>query len=760
MFERLGRFVFRHRRVVIAAWLVIILLSAIVAPKVSSRLSMGSVAPTRGETMEGYRILEEELGITPNTMVVAFRSETLHADDPLFMDEMDAALAGLQDMEELDTPITYRNTGNPHLISTDGHVTYATVGVSGDEGVACKLLPDVRAKLSPQPSLDMAVTGDPAFRVDSTSAAMSDMKRSETYCFPLIAGVLILVFGSLVAAGLPLAMGVASVVLTLGLVFFVAGVMKISTESLTVISALGLATGVDYSLIMVTRFREELRKGRSIEESLVTTSATSGKAIFYSAVTCVIGLATLLTFDLAALHSMGIGGSIVVLLSMTAGLTLLPALLAVLGPKVNRLTLFRLDEDKGVFWQRLARWEMAHPVVVLLVILPVLALMMWPLARFNPSNVSYTQIPEKAEARQGYEMIREGFGPGELAPIIVCVTANSKITDWNHVDGLYDLTRRIASNGDVSRVESIVNLDPSITRQQYELMYAYPDSIPDPRVKTALNKLTSQHATLIQVYGNSDPTGPEAKRLVASIRDLQIGGLNIYVAGPAAQDIDMINQLLHQFLLMLVFTVAVSYLALFWLFKSVLLPLKATLLNLASVAATFGILIFIFQLGHFSGVLGFTTDGTISLFTLVIVFGVVFGLSMDYEVFLLTRIKEEWDRTNDNTAAVALGLARTGRVITSAALLMVVIFGTFAFGDLILSKLVGLGLAIAILLDATVVRLILAPALMRVLGKWNWWAPSFLRRHWQSREKAGSKEPGRLFPDLVVASQGDDARHS
>lgn len=759
MFERLGRFVFKHRRAVIVAWLAIILLSAAVAPKVSGKLAHGATDTTRGEAAEGSKILEQDLGIRANALVVVFKSETLRADDQLFMDEMDAALAGIADLDNLDPPITYGKTGDPTLISRDGRVTYATVFVRGDMYEATRLVPQVREKLQPQPDLTIALTGNaPAFS-DAEAVAMDDMERAEKYTFPLVAIVLVLVFGGLVAAGLPLAIGAASVVLTMGLVYLLCEFMNITSSSLSVIAFLGLGVGVDYSLIMVTRFREELRKGKGVQESLVITSATSGKAIFFSAVTCIIGLAAMISFENPVIRSLGIGGSAVVLLALAAGLTLLPALLGVLGLRVNRLTLFHLSEDKGIFWQRMARWEMAHPLIVLLLILPVLGLLIWPLLAVNPSNMSYTQLPKQTEARQGYEMLAEGFDPGEVAPILVCVTANSKITDWAHISGLFDLTRRIASTEGVIRVDSIVSLDPSITREQYEMLYSYPESMPDPRLKVAFDQLTTEHATMLRVYAESDPLGPEARRLVASIRGLDVGGMEIYVTGPTAQDVDSVNQTFQQFLWVMLFILVASYAALFWLLRSVLLPLKATLLNVASVAATYGILVFIFQQGHFGSVLNFTANGTICFQVFVMLFCVVFGLSMDYEVFLLTRVKEEWERTNDNTASVAFGLARTGRVITSAALIMVVVFGTFVTGDLPTLKLTGLGLAISILLDATLIRLFLAPALMRILGKWNWWAPSCLERFWQREERSGSKDTALAPEDVAVASRNGKTRH-
>lgn len=764
MLEGLGHFVFRHRRAVILVWLVIIILSAVLAPKAWSLLAAGAVFTGRGEAAEGAKILEEELGIRANTLVVVFHSDTLRVDDPRYMDEMDAALCGLNDLTELDQPITYRSTSDVNLISRDGHTTYAAIGVNGDQYDACELVPRVRQGLVSQPDLAMVVTGDAPFRLDSERATESVMDKVAIYSVPLVVIVLLVVFGSLVAAGLPLAMGGASIALTMGLVFLIAHLVNMTTSSITVVVGLGLATGVDYSLIMVSRFREELRRGRGTQESVLVTVKTAGEAIFYSATTCAIGLAGLVSFENAGLRSCGIGGVAVVLLALAAGLTLLPALLSVLGQNINRLTLFHLAEDRGTFWQRLARWEMKHPVLVLCVVLPVLGLLMWPVAHISPSNVSYAQVPQDVEARKGYDLLTEGFGAGEVAPIMVCVTTDDSITEWHNVHSLYEYTRRIASNEEVSHVQSIVNLDPTITRDQYEIMYSFPDAIPDPQsrdaIRTVMAELTSEHATLVLVYPRQDPMGPEATDLVTDIDNIETGGFEVHVTGPTALTKDMVDQMYRQFVWVLIFIAVATYLALTWLLRSAILPLKAILLNLASVAATYGILVFIFQDGHFSNVLGFTADGTTVFMAIVIVYGVVFGLSMDYEVFLLARVRETWLETRDNVASVALGLAHTGRVITSAALVMVAVFGAFVLGDIVLSKIVGMGIALSVLLDATIIRLLLAPALMRIMGKWNWWAPSFLRRPRAAAQVrvAGDEDMttnGLTLPMPVVSEHGE-----
>ncbi len=740
MFERLGHFVFRHRWAVIVVWLVILAICAFVAPKVSSKLVPGAALPSQGEAAYGYKVLEQDLGIKYNTMLVVFTSETLRADDPRYMDQEDNALAGLQGIPQLGDPVTYRNTGDPNLISLNGCTTYAVIGVDGDDKLACKLVPEVRDSLRQQSDLTMIVTGQPALARDMEAAGVEDMGRISVYTFPLLAIVLVLVFGSLVAAGLPLVIGGASLAIAMGVVYLMADFVTINSGSLIVVAFLGLGNGVDYALIMVSRFREELGKGRGVEESLVTTCETSGLAVCGAALTTIIGLAALISFDISIVRACGIGGVIVVSLAWIAALTLLPALLAVLGARVNRLSLFHLSDGEGGFWRRLAKWEMRHPILLLVVLIPLFLLLAWPALGINPRNISYTCAPEGTPSRVGMEMLESDFGFPAGSPIQVAVTARDKITDWAQISALYDLTRQIASNESVRRIDSIVTLDSSITREQYELMYAYPDSIPDARVKAAVDKLTSEHATLVQVYVSGDPMGPEAREVVKSIRDLEIGGLDIYVTGSAAYDQDLTDLLAHQFIWVVPIMMVATYLVLLWILRSVVLPLKAVILNCLSVGATFGILIFIFQQGHFSSVLGFTSDGAITLIALIMVFCVVFGISMDYEVFLLTRMREEWERTKDSEASVGEGLARTGRIITSSAVVMAVTFGTFVIASLVDVKIVGLGLAIAIFLDATIIRIFVVPALMRILGKWNWWAPKFLDRLWTKKDLPGSTE--------------------
>jgi len=329
---------------------------------------------------------------------------------------------------------------------------------------------------------------------------------------------------------------------------------------------------------------------------------------------------------------------------------------------------------------------------------------------------------------------------------MVAVTTQSTILDTDKVAALYDFTRDIEQHNEVSHIESIVGLDPSITKEQYQFMYADPDSIPDPQIKGALDQLTTDQATLVQVYTKSDPLSPEAEALVTYIRTLEPDGLTTHVTGPTALHLDSMDQAYSHFPWVLLIIGITTFIALLFLFKSVLLPIKAILLNVASVAAAYGIVVFIFQEGHFSGVLNFTPTGGIEPVIPIMAFCVIFGLSIDYEIFLLSRIREEWVKTGDNTHSVGIGLARTGRIITGAAAIMVVVFGSLVIGDVLFLKIIGVTLALAIFIDAAIIRVFLAPALMRVMGKWNWWAPAFLNRLWSPQ--AATKVPAPVPVDV------------
>ncbi|MFC1926438.1 MMPL family transporter [Chloroflexota bacterium] len=706
-------------------------LGAVFAPRVTTDLKAGGYAEYESEAAQGLNLLEQEFGASPSSLTIVFSSETLTVDDPRFSEEVEAALADLGKLPEVREVVTFFSSGNSRMVSQDRGTTYATVGLNVDLDEARSLMSNIRDSLDSTSLKDvqMLVTGQPAVFSDIESISTRDLKRAEMYAFPLCLVALVLVFGTLVAAGIPLAIGGTSLVSTLGIVYLVSQLTDMSIFVLNIVGMLGIGIAISYSLLLVSRFREEIRN-KSLEESVVTTVSTAGKAVFYSGVTTMIGILGLMSFKFMMLRSLGIGGAIVVFVSVMAALTLLPAILAVLGPRVNALSILpRLLRPRFNFWHGLAMWVMRHPVIVLAIVVPFLLALGSPFLGIKLGGAGVTSLPESAPARQGYEIMKEKFGEGETSPIMIAVNTQSNVLEAGVIGSIYDFTREIASQDGVTRVDSIVNLDPQMSKQEYQLIYANPSLIDDISIKKALDELTTENTTLISVVSNYPPISEEANELVRKIRGIELGDeVDVYVTGLTAEIMDIVSQMYHDFPRVLIFIMVATYLALMFLFRSVILPLKAILMNVMSILASYGALVFIFQQGHLSSLFNFTAVGSTESSLPIILFCVLFGLSMDYEVFLLARIKETYSETRDNTSSVALGLERTGRIITSTALIMILVTGTFGFTDILLVKAMGVGIALAVLVDSTVVRALFAPATMRLLGRWNWWSPGILRR--------------------------------
>jgi RND superfamily putative drug exporter len=569
----------------------------------------------------------------------------------------------------------------------------------------------------------------------------SDLRRSEIVSLPLAAIALLIVFGSVVAAAVPLIVGGSAVVVALATIWVAASLTPMSIFVLNLATLLGLGLGVDYSLLMTSRFREEMaaraddppeeRVARAVE----TTVATAGRAVFFSGLTVLLGLAGLVLFEFMILRSVGIAGAIVVLLAASAALTLLPAVLAIIGPRIDRLAIRRVvpHDDPNGPWARLARRVMRHPVAVLVPTLATLLVLGSPFLHVRFNAPDSTILPASVPSRAAFDRLAAAFGEGEFAPIVLAIRTDGPATSPDNIAALFDYSRRLAADPRVRRVDSLVDVDPRLRKEQYQLLYADPNGPRDRFVATALAATTKGDLTSFTI---TTPFGPNQEQGRALVTDLRApggplappAGMTVLVGGGAADVSDVVGRVAQDFPRTALFIVIATCAVLFLLLRSVVLPAKALVMNTLSIVASFGALVWIFQDGNLSALLGFQPLGFVETTQPVILFCVLFGLSMDYEVFLLTRMKEQWDRTGDNQEAVARGLERSGRIVTSAALIVVVVAGSFAFADIVLIKALGLGMALAVALDATVVRALLVPATMRLLGHWNWWLPAALRR--------------------------------
>jgi RND superfamily putative drug exporter len=742
MFYRLGVIMVRLRYWIAGLWLLLVLAALPFAPRAPLALSPGGFTSNAMQSQQAINVLQAGLHTTFTNIQVIFSSPTLAATDPRFVAEADAAVAGLAHWNEVSGIVPF--SANPAQISRDGHAAYTLVLLRDNTDAAPKILPDLRARLKQPPNLQMTVGGGPVFYEDIQTVSEADLRRAEEIAFPFALVALLLVFRSVVAAALPAAVGGCSVIASLALLYGLASASPVSIFALNITTLFGLGLGVDYSLFMVSRFREELARGRDVRDAVGVTMTTAGRAVFFSGLAVSIGLMGLLFFPLNMLRSVGLGGVITVALCIMAAVTLLPALLGILGTRVNALPvrLPRLGRRPSPaaaagptaaasdgsmidgFWHRLALGVMRHPVAVSVPVLAILLLLGMPFLSVRLAAPDASILPASVKSRAAYDLLAQRFDQSALSPIVIAVETPGSPTMPANLTVLDAYVRQIEADPRVERVSSIVSLDPRLSLTQYELMYSQPQLIGDPYIAQSLRAYVGTDVTMVQVISKYGMLDPRSEALVQAIRATPLpAGFHALTDGGTGGVIDYVNTLYGAFPVALLVVALVTYVVLMLLFRSLVLPLKAILMNALSILASYGALVFIFQQGHLSGLLNFTPLGFVEASGPILMFCALFGLSMDYEVFLLSRIREAYEQTGDNTAAVAAGLERSGRIITSAAAIVILVSLSFASADMVIVKALGVGMALAVLLDATLVRGLLVPAAMRLLGSVNWWWP-------------------------------------
>ncbi len=732
MFFWLGQHAYRWRWIIISVWLASFLAALPFLPRIEEPLKVGGFSAPNTEAARARELLERELGFSPSTLIVMFQSEELTATDPQFVAQMRAALAGLERLPPVTSIVL--PSDDPSLISKDGHTAYALVGLDLPPEEAQREVPLVKAALRQPPGLTMLVAGGPAFYADIETVSQRDLRRAELIAFPFALVALLFVFGSVVGALVPLlvgGLGVAAILLT---IFVLAQAVDLSIFVLNLATMLGLGLAVDYSLFVTSRYREELAlHPHDVETAVVRATALAGRAVFFSGLTVLTGLAGLALFDFLFLRSVGIAGAIVVAYSVLAALTLLPAVLAVIGQRIDWGRLFHRPAvasatDRG-FWVALSRRVMAHPFLVLIPTLALLIAFGLPFRHVNVSSPDATILPRDLPSRRALDVLAAEYGPGEVSPFVIAVQSPTSIFTPDNIGALYDLTEWLRRDPRIVRVQSIAAFGEGISREQAIALTQVRWRLGQLGVGGRIGRLANERTAVVLAYTRSFANTEENKALLKELRALPLGGdLTMMVGGGTAEIVDTVRVMYAEFPQAVGLIVVATYVILLILFRSILLPLKAIIMNTLSILASYGALVYIFQDGHFSRVLNFTPLGFVEASLPIIMFCILFGLSMDYEVFLLSRVREEWERTGDNTLSVATGLQRSGRIITSAALIVVVVTASFISADVILIKALGLGIALAVFLDATIVRALLVPATMRLLGQWNWWLPSRLRK--------------------------------
>lgn len=714
MFSALGSFVYRRRGLVLLLAGLLTVIAAVLGPAVTESVKSGGFADPGSESAAADALLEETFGRSAADVVVVYGSETVLTEDPVFAQTVATALGGLPDGVALSV-LTPWTDGLPadvatSLLGSDGHSALAVITLSGTTEEARQAQVDgIEDGLAAPDGWTTEVGGSVVVMTEMQHLSETDIVRAEMFAMPVLVLLLLVIFGGLMAALLPVTIGVVAILGALGVLRVLTTVTDVSSFAVNVTTILGLGLAIDYSLFIVSRFREELARTDDVEAAISTTVSTAGRTVVFSGVTVLIAFAGLLFFPQMFLRSMGLGGMAVVLLDMLLAVTLLPALLAVLGRRVDagrlprsltaRFTRLRggrgrvRDGARG--WARVAAFVLRFPGAVVTASVALLVLVALPVLGLQVADGDARELPTASGPRQATERVADLF-PGQSGTVVEVVLRDAAGTGAEDPGATGAFVEQVAALDGVIGTE-VVAQDGGVTY-----------------VSVSTELLT-------------DST--EARTLVTGIRDVDApAGAEVLVGGAAATSADSIQAIVSTAPWTALFVAGVTLVLLFLALGSVVAPLKAVVLNVLSLAATFGVLTWAFVDGHLSGVAGFTAAGAVAPGNLVLVAVVAFGLAMDYELFLLSRIREAHLAGAGTHEAITTGLVRSGSTITSAALLLVVVLAAMATSGVTFLKVVGLGLAFAVAIDATVVRALLVPATLALLGRATWWLPGPLRK--------------------------------
>ena len=687
-------------------WITIGLrLVALVAALVATAALLGGVLTTDSdftgtpESKAAELLIDERLENTnPVSDIVLVRSSTLTVDDPAFEQRVDALAADLRQFGDVST---FYESRDPQLVSEDRDTTIINLLLYNDDDVGAFV--DSGLSLNGVDGFETAVTGVNVVDEDFNTVASEDLKKGELIGIGVALLVLVLVFGAIVASLVPLLLAIVSIVVALGLTSLIGQAFELSFFVVNMLVMMGLAVGIDYALFIVSRFREERARGLDKVEAIAMAGSTANRAVFFSGVTVVLALIGMLIVPTTIFMSLAIGAILVVFVSVIAALTLLPAVLHVIGDKIDRLRLpFRrgpsaTSHERGI-WAAIARGVVRRPALSLVAGVAIMVAAAFPLTDINTGFAGVDTLPEKFVSKQGFDLLDEEFAFAQTEPVQIVVDGDVRSMPVQTAIG--DLQATLAADPRFGEAEPLVN--------------------------------DAGDLALLEAPIIGGASSDQAVRAVRDLRETIIpasfpaGSAEVFVGGETASNVDFFD-LTDQYLpIVFAFVLGLSFLLLAVAFRSIVIPIKSIIMNLLSVGAAYGLMVLVFQKGYLAGLFGFQQVDTVEAWIPLFLFSVLFGLSMDYHVFLLSRIRERFDQTRNNTDSIVFGVGTTSRIITGAALIMVAVFGGFAAGNLVMFQQMGFGLAVAVLLDATLVRSVLVPAAMQLLGRWNWYLPKRL----------------------------------
>lgn len=746
-FRSLGETVIKHRLFFLILWIFITVISAVGALKIDGVLQGEGSYVKGSESYEQNNLITKDFpGQYTKNVIVTFKSKNMTVDDPKYQDSLNKirALAdGNKDIGQI-----YGYELDQSFISKDRKSTFLLIGLNDKSvDVSSEAADKIAAKIktmSFDPALEYHITGSQVIVGDMTRLSQSDGAKAEKRILPIAIILLVLVFGALVSAILPVIIAIMSIIITLGSLYVVGQYFELTMFCKAITSMMGLGVGLDYCLFMVSRFREEMEKGTNPKEAAILATVTAGKAVCYSGLAVSIGMGALLIPDLPLTRSIGFSGVLVVIVAILLSLTLLPVIFSFLGPRINSPrklhALVKYTSGSKDFWLRWSKTVMKYPLVFLISGLTLLLSISYFSIHMKLWNSSVLLMPEELDSRKGFVTMLEIDPSRKFSPIGISFETKdgSSVYERKNLQDIYNFTKQISQIPEIDRVLGLVNPATGTTLEAYESLYANTLTLQTFGLGQQNNPFvsTDNQKTLIwAMHKNSDVEVADwyAVKTMREMRDnFNSQNLKIMIGGGGSTNIDFQNAVYEYFPLIIVLIIVATYIIMFSLLGSILLPIKAIVMNLISVTASYGWLVLVFQYGVTAKFLGIERlPGALLIITPLVLFCIIFGLSMDYEIFMMSRIKEEYDKTEDTDYAVSVGLQRSGSIVTSAALIMIIVFSAFSFSKVILVQEMGLGLSTAVLIDATIIRIMLVPSILKLLDKASWWLPE----SWKSKVK-------------------------
>ncbi|MEI4830266.1 MMPL family transporter [Bacillus sp. FJAT-53711] len=709
---KVGAFLYRFRYTTIALLVLLAVTLGIFAPKLPGVLG-GDGFQTKGDYQTTKGILEKDFKQSQDTLLLVFQKEQ-GVSQQRFTERIDEIVKKIQKEETYDS--FHHPIENKAMLQDD--IAYATILFSGKTSKERKEKTLAFAKEIQKESngeVKVSPTGYPIINDEINTRTQNDLKVAEMIGLPIAFLVLVLSFGSLFASILPILNGALSVISTMGILYFVGEQKELSIFVLNVAPMIGLALSIDFALLFVNRFREELVH-RSVKEAIMITYQTAGRAIIFSGLCVFVGLSGLFFFKIDYIQSVAISGMIVVVMSILFSLTMLPALLTLMGKRL-------IGKNQNVhrtapMWRKFAQFVMKYPIVMTVAVLTFIVICLLPLRSADLQFPGVEALPKKSEARIAYERYEDAFNKiiKTHADVTLVVETKGNVTEKENLQSLQKVVQKLKKDKDVYEVKSLYEQLGNMSAEQLAAMLQSPNRA---QVEPVLDAYVKDNKTTIGIILDTKPRTEKAKQWVRDFKEnYKTEGITYYVGGMTTLQQELEDEIKSKVVVGMSVIFTSTFLILLLAFRSLLIPIKAIVMNVLSLSATIGIILWLFEGGHFG------LEQSSVLFVLpIFIFGLVFGLSMDYEVFLISRIYELYGETRDNDYATLEGLVSTSRIITSAALIMIVVTGAFAFTDILPVKQMGIGVALAIFLDATIIRLILVPSLMKMFGEWNWWLP-------------------------------------